>query len=140
MLEALYEGVADEAAALPIAARLQSLQEALATEGWLLPAGNIGDYGTDYAFRALVAVVGLGANTPDEAIYPTGLADGNGALYERRQRLPAHLRARPGAAGQVLLVADDVRLGGLPGPQPGRPSTRSARATRRSSSSRTARS
>jgi len=82
VLAALYKGVADEAAALPLAARLQSLQEALRTQGWLLPASNIGDYGTDYSFRALVAVVGLGANTPDEAIYPTGLADETGALFD----------------------------------------------------------
>jgi hypothetical protein len=57
------------------------LSEALKTGGWLLPASNIGDYGTDYEFRAVVAVVGLGANTPDEAIYPTGIADSSGALF-----------------------------------------------------------
>ena len=79
---ALYGGVADEAAALPSAARLGVLTEALKTGGWLLPASNIGDYGTDYEFRAQVAVVGLGANTPEEAIYPTGLADADGALLD----------------------------------------------------------
>lgn len=81
-LAALYEGVADEAAALPTTARLESLAGALATGGWLLPASNIGNYGTDYEFRAIVATVGLGANTPDEAIYPTGLTDASGALYD----------------------------------------------------------
>ena len=81
VLVALYEGVADEAAALPDATRLKAYQDALKTDGWLLPAANIGDYGTDYDFRAFVAVVGLGANTPDEAIYPAGIADGSGALY-----------------------------------------------------------
>ena len=45
------------------------------------PPGNIGNYGTDYAFRALIAVVGLGANTPVEAIYPSGIADAGGSLY-----------------------------------------------------------
>lgn len=77
----VYKGVADEAAALPGSSRLTVFTEALRTSGWLLPPGNIGDYGTDYAFRALIAVVGLGANTPIEAIYPSGIADAGGALY-----------------------------------------------------------
>jgi hypothetical protein len=82
VLSALYKGVADEAAALPGAARLKIFSEAQKTSGWLLPQSNIGNYGTDYSFRAQVAVVGLGANTPIEAIYPTGLADASGALYD----------------------------------------------------------
>jgi hypothetical protein len=81
VLAALYDGVAKEAAALPGAARLSAYTDALKTDGWLLPASNIGNYGTDYAFRAQLAVIGLGANTPDEAIYPTGIADSGGALY-----------------------------------------------------------
>lgn len=82
MLAALYDGVAKEEAALPGATRLSAFTEAQKTAGWLLPAPNIGDYGTDYAFRAQLAVVGLGANTPDEAIYPTGITDASGALYD----------------------------------------------------------
>jgi hypothetical protein len=78
---ALYRGVAEEAAALPGQSRATVFREALQTSGWLLPQGNIGNYGTDYAFRALIAVVGLGANTPNEAIYPSGIADAAGALY-----------------------------------------------------------
>jgi hypothetical protein len=78
---ALYKGVADEAAGLPGQSRATVFREALKTSGWLLPPANIGNYGTDYAFRALIAVVGLGANTPNEAIYPSGIADASGALY-----------------------------------------------------------
>ncbi len=81
VLAALYKGVADEAAALPGSSRITVFTEALKTSGWLLPPGNIGNYGTDYAFRALIAVVGLGANTPVEAIYPSGIADAGGSLY-----------------------------------------------------------
>ena len=81
VLAALYKGVSDEAAALPGKSRLTVFTEALKTGGWLLPPANIGNYGTDYAFRALIAVVGLGANTPNEAIYPSGIADAGGALY-----------------------------------------------------------
>ena len=80
VLAALYDGVSAEAASFPTTARLDALQESIAQGGWLLPASNIGDYGTDYDFRAQVAMIGLGANTPDEAIYPTGLTDSSGSL------------------------------------------------------------
>jgi hypothetical protein len=82
VIAALYDGVAQEAASLPTATRLSVLNQARQTSGWLLPAPNIGRYGTDYLFRAQVAVVGLGANTPNEAIYPTGLTDATGALFD----------------------------------------------------------
>ncbi len=78
---ALQKAIADEAAGLPGRARLSVFTEAQKTAGWLLPAADIGDYGIDYDFRAIIAVVGLGANTPDEAIYPSGITDGSGALY-----------------------------------------------------------
>ncbi len=84
--DALYDGIAGAAASLPARSRLQVLTEAQRTQGWLLPAANIGDYGTDYAFRALIATVGLGANTPDEAIYPSGITDASGALYNGANR------------------------------------------------------
>lgn len=80
VLASLYAGVTAEAAQLPGLTRLSVLQQSLATGGWLLPASNIGNYGTDYDFRAQVSIIGLGANTPDEAIYPTGLADSAGGL------------------------------------------------------------
>lgn len=38
--------------------------------GWTFDL-NVGAYGTDYALRALVASVGLGANLPQDAVYPT---------------------------------------------------------------------
>ncbi|GIK77878.1 MAG: DUF1214 domain-containing protein [Thermoleophilia bacterium] len=81
-LNALYASVAAEAASFPTATRLAALQQAIAEGGWLLPADNIGDYGTDYEFRARIAILGLGANTPDEAIYPTALTDSAGALLD----------------------------------------------------------
>jgi hypothetical protein len=86
VLSALYDGIAQEAASLPTATRLSILNQARQTSGWYLPAPNIGRYGTDYLFRAQVAVFGLGANTPNEAIYPTGVTDGAGALYDGAHR------------------------------------------------------
>jgi hypothetical protein len=81
VIAALYAGVGAEAASLPTTAKVGALTEAMKTEGWYLPPKEIGDYGTDYELRAKVAIVGLGANTPEEAIYPAGLADRDGALY-----------------------------------------------------------
>ena len=117
-----------------------ALQQAIASGGWLIPTSDIGDYGTDYEFRAQIAVIGLGANTPDEAIYPTGITDSTGGLLDGAQRLSDHLPARRGAARHVLLVADRLRQQRLPDAEPASIATRSARATRRWWSSRTARS
>jgi hypothetical protein len=39
-----------------------------------------GVYGTNYIQRALITAIGLGANRPHDAIYPTSLKDGNGLL------------------------------------------------------------
>jgi len=39
---------------------------------------NLGHYGTDYLWRAVVAMVGLGANLPEDAIYPRAAKDAEG--------------------------------------------------------------
>ena len=41
-----------------------------------------GLYGTDYFMRALVTAIGLGANRPQDAIYPTSLKDAHGKSYD----------------------------------------------------------
>jgi hypothetical protein len=46
--------------------------------GWAIPPSNVGMSGADYLVRAVVAVFGLTANTPVEAIYYSGLLDSNG--------------------------------------------------------------
>lgn len=79
-------GVDEAAAALPVQARLQVLGEAQRGHGWAIPSRNTGAYGTDYAYRAEVAAVGLGANTPAEAMYPIALIDSRGALLDGATR------------------------------------------------------
>ena len=37
-----------------------------------------GLYGTNYTQRALITAIGLGANRPQDAVYPTSLKDGDG--------------------------------------------------------------
>ena len=41
-----------------------------------------GIYGTDYFQRALVTAIGLGANRPQDAIYPTAQKDGSGNDFD----------------------------------------------------------
>jgi len=45
--------------------------------GWS-PVSKTGTYGTDYLQRALVSIAGLGANLPEDAIYPSCSFDANG--------------------------------------------------------------
>lgn len=85
-LQALYASIAAEATALPYQFKTTAVAGAAQHQGWYLPPSDIGDYGTDYSFRAQIALGGLGANTPAEAIYPTGLTDGNGVPYDGTNR------------------------------------------------------
>jgi hypothetical protein len=41
---------------------------------------NVGHYGTDYLWRAVVALVGLGANLPEDAVYPRRTTDADQQL------------------------------------------------------------
>jgi hypothetical protein len=50
--------------------------------GWTYLTKNIGIYGTDYIQRALVTAIGLGANRPQDAIYPTTQKDADGHEYD----------------------------------------------------------
>ncbi|MDH2384514.1 DUF1254 domain-containing protein [Bradyrhizobium sp. CER78] len=40
-----------------------------------------GIYGTDYLMRALITAIGLGANRPQDAVYPTSQKDADGRKY-----------------------------------------------------------
>src|SRR5690606_24795830 len=48
--------------------------------GWHTVHSGIGTYGTSYLRRAAVAYAGLGANTPEDAIYPLARTDMEGKL------------------------------------------------------------
>ena len=47
-------------------------------DGWQLNTDTMGVYGDYYLKRAIVAMVGLGANQPEDAIYPLAVADADG--------------------------------------------------------------
>jgi hypothetical protein len=57
--------------------------------GWQMNTDTMGVYGNYYLKRAIVAMVGLGANQSDDAIYPLNVADANGqpVLAENRYLL-----------------------------------------------------
>ncbi len=46
--------------------------------GWSMMTDAIGVYGDSYLKRACVAMIGLGANQPEDAVYPLNLADADG--------------------------------------------------------------
>jgi hypothetical protein len=48
--------------------------------GWGFTTAT-GIYGTDYLMRALITAIGLGANRPQDAVYPTSQKDAEGRKY-----------------------------------------------------------
>jgi hypothetical protein len=73
---AIDAGVADAIATVRSAGRRRSF-----VDGWTYPRSNLGEYGDDFVFRAMVAVIGLGALKPSEAMYMRSAGDGHG-LFE----------------------------------------------------------
>jgi hypothetical protein len=57
--------------------------------GWLFTT-KTGVYGTDYLQRAYVTAVGLGANRPKDAIYPTSAVDADGKPYSGANQYVIH--------------------------------------------------
>lgn len=53
--------------------------------GWMFST-QTGVYGTDYLQRAFITAIGLGANRPEDAIYPSSEAAANGKPYEGANR------------------------------------------------------
>lgn len=68
-------------------------QPRAAVGGWVTPPANLGQYGEDYATRAAVAIVGLGANLPADAIYPQARVDAQGAALHGSHRYRLHFKA-----------------------------------------------
>jgi hypothetical protein len=63
---------------------------AVPINGWTYLTTNIGVYGTDYIQRALITAIGLGANRPQDAIYPTSEKDADGKEYEGNKKYVMH--------------------------------------------------
>ncbi|NYH18535.1 DUF1254 domain-containing protein [Paraburkholderia bryophila] len=74
---------------------LQRMTDTLKTggqhvDGWSMVIDNIGTYGTSYRHRAVIALAGLGANLPADAIYPTAFRDSEGKPLDGANRYVLH--------------------------------------------------
>lgn len=83
---------------------LQQLRATLSADGvnyakklgqWIYYGSPIGDFGTEYTYRAMVALVGLGANTVDVAIYPKTTVDETGAALTGEKTYTLHFETLP---------------------------------------------
>lgn len=77
---------------MPIRRRAQHLSNP--RNGWNILTGALGSYSADYTFRATIALVGLGANRPEEAIYPMASVDGDGKSLDGRNHYVFHFPPR----------------------------------------------
>ncbi|MFN3150346.1 DUF1254 domain-containing protein [Bremerella sp.] len=57
--------------------------------GWLFTT-KTGLYGTDYMQRAFITAIGLGANRPQDAVYPTSTNDAKGEVYDGKKKYVMH--------------------------------------------------
>ena len=73
-------------------AKLQEAQKRSGTpvNGWHIPPSNLGEYGSDYGTRAIIALIAFGANLPADAVYPTTFVDGTGEPLEGANRYTLH--------------------------------------------------
>jgi hypothetical protein len=71
----------------------QALQQKVKDGTWSTPPLSLGNYGTDYNIRAVVAMVGLGANLPEDALYPNTSLDAQGQALHGQHRYQLHFDA-----------------------------------------------
>ncbi|MBX3442240.1 MAG: DUF1254 domain-containing protein [Planctomyces sp.] len=57
--------------------------------GWVFTT-ETGQYGTEYLQRALITAIGLGANRPQDAVYPTSEVDATGQAYSGANNYVMH--------------------------------------------------
>jgi hypothetical protein len=86
--------------------------------GWSMNTDTMGVYGNYYLKRAIVAQTGLGANLPEDAIYPINLADDSGKPLDGANRYTLHFEKTdlpPVDAFWSVTLYDDE---GFPVPNP----------------------
>ncbi len=74
---------------------LKAMQAKLPTmarvaNGWQMNTDTMGVYGNYYLKRAIITLVGLGANPPEEAIYPLNIADADGKPMDGANKYVMH--------------------------------------------------
>lgn len=66
--------------------KLASGSGAEPVNGWTVMTSDIGSYKDDYDMRAITAMVGLGANLPEDAVYPRTAIDGDGSALSNQYK------------------------------------------------------
>lgn len=75
---------------------IQALKDAAANRGndlengWSVTRQGVGNYGTRFQMRALIALIGLGANLNEDASYPTCQTDQNGDKFNGANKYVIH--------------------------------------------------
>jgi len=59
-------------------------------DGWQMNTDTMGVYGNYYLKRAIVAMVGLGANQPEDAVYPMAITAKNGKAIDGNNKYVLH--------------------------------------------------
>ena len=83
------------------------------SNGWRTNLTAIGTYGADYLHRAAVAYGALGANVPEDALYPTTFVDESGKRLDSGKRYILHFekgQLPPVRAFWSLTMYDDKQL------------------------------
>jgi hypothetical protein len=62
--------------------------------GWNIGRENMGTYGTSYLRRLFVAMAGLGANLPEDAVYPIAFVDADGKQLNGANKCVLHFEKR----------------------------------------------
>ena len=81
--------------------------------GWSMNTDTMGVYGNYYLKRAIVTQLGLGANLPEDAIYPLNLGDETGKPLDGANKYTHHFDEGRNTAGRRLLVDHALRSGGF---------------------------
>jgi hypothetical protein len=58
--------------------------------GWIILNETMGVYGNSYLKRAVVAMIGLGANQPEDAVYPLNVSDAEGKAVTAEKNYVLH--------------------------------------------------
>ena len=74
---------------------LKAMREKIPTlarvvNGWQMNTDTMGVYGNFYLKRAIVALVGLGANLPEDAVYPLNIGDADGKPLKGANQYTLH--------------------------------------------------
>jgi hypothetical protein len=83
---ALVQGAADGLKEM----QTQTNTMAELVNGWQMNRETMGVYGNSYLKRAIVAMIGLGANLPEDAIYPLSVYDAEGQALSGQHRYVLH--------------------------------------------------